>query len=112
MQSTQIELQDITGEIDRIHDSVFYDEKRIEKINERLTAGYKLLKKHGVKTTAELLQIQKELRKKLEAVLNIDEAIATKEKETSSLLKRATEIATEISEARQSQTEPLIEQVN
>lgn len=112
LQSTQIELQDIAYEIDRINNDVVYDEKRIEEINERLTTGYKLMKKHGVKTTTGLLQIQNELQQKLQAVLNIDEAIAAKEKETNHLLKEAETIAEGISKARQNQTEPLIQQVN
>ena len=47
LQSAQIELQDIAGEIDSINDTVHFDEKRIEIINERTTTGYRLLKKHG-----------------------------------------------------------------
>ena len=89
-----------------------YDEKRIDEINERLASGYKLLKKHGVKTTNELLQIQDSLKQKLQAVLNIDEAIVTKEKETVQLLKQADKIAGEISEARQDETKPLVQKVN
>lgn len=112
LQSTQIELQDIAEGIDRINDSVLYDEKRINSLNERIATGYKLLKKHGVKTTNELLQIQNELKQKLQAVLNIDEAITIKEKETTQLIKQATAIAEEISKARQAQTEPLIQEVN
>src|SRR6476620_3799101 len=112
LQSTQIELQDIAGEIDHINDSVLYDEKRINLINDRIATGYKLLKKHGVKTTNELLQIQNELQQKLQAVLNIDEAIAAKEKETIQLLEQADKIATEISQARHLQTKPLVQKVN
>jgi len=112
LQSTQIELQDIAEGIDRINDSVLYDENRINNLNERIATGYKLLKKHGVKTTNELLQIQNELKQKLQAVLNIDEAITIKEKETTQLIKQATAIAEEISKARQAQTEPLIQEVN
>jgi DNA repair protein RecN (Recombination protein N) len=112
LQTAQIELQDIAEDIDRVNDSVLYDEKRINIINERIATGYKLLKKHGVKTTNELLQIQRELQQKLQAVLNIDEAINTKEKLTAQLLTQANQIAEEISNARQTQTEPLIQQVN
>jgi DNA repair protein RecN (Recombination protein N) len=112
LQSTQIELQDIASELDRINDDVHYDEKRIDHINERLSTGYKLLKKHGAKTTNELLEIQHSLREKLQAVLNIDEAIAAKEKETIQLLKQAEKIAGEISETRQHQTKPLVQKIN
>jgi len=112
LQSTQIELRDITSEIDRVNEDVNYDEKRIDQINERLSTGYKLLKKHGVKTTNELLQIQDSLQQKLQAVLNIDEAIVSKQEETMLLLNQAKKIAEEISEARDLQTKPLAQKVN
>jgi len=44
LQSTQIELQDISNEVDAINNDVQYDEQRINLINERIAAGYKLLK--------------------------------------------------------------------
>ena len=112
LQSSQIELQDIAEEADKINDSVNYDEKRIEIINEKLSNGYKLLKKHGVKTTNELLSIQNDLQKKLQAVLNIDESIITKEKEVFDLLKQLEEKANIISKARNKEANPLEEKVN
>ncbi|MBN9299260.1 MAG: DNA repair protein RecN [Filimonas sp.] len=112
LQSTQIELQDIGDEISRINEEVAFDQARIEVINERLAAGYKLLKKHGVQTTNELLAIQAELSGKLTAVLNIDEAIAAKEKEVSTLLKDAQDKAGKLSAQRKQQTAPLEKDVN
>ena len=112
LKSTQIELQDIAYEAESIDTKVSYDEKRIEAINEKLAAGYKLLKKHGVQTTSELLQIQRSLEEKLQAVLNIDNDIAAKEKQTLQLNKEAEKIASEISKARQAQIEPLTKKVN
>jgi len=112
LQSTHVELLDIAEEIERVNDAVNYDEQRIEWINERLAGGYKLLKKHGVQTTNELLTIQNNLSEKLQAVLNIDEAIVAKEKETALLLKDATAIAEKISSARKKETAPLEEKVN
>ncbi|WP_153801124.1 DNA repair protein RecN [Foetidibacter luteolus] len=112
LQSSYIELQDIADEVDRINESVNYDEQRIEQINEKLATGYKLLKKHGVQTTAELLAIQADLEQKLQAVLNIDDAIAGKEKEVAGLLKQADGLAENISLSRKAQCPPLEEQVN
>jgi DNA repair protein RecN (Recombination protein N) len=112
LKSTQIELQDIAYEAESIDTKVSYDEKRIEAINEKLAAGYKLLKKHGVQTTSELLQIQRSLEEKLQAVLNIDNDIVAKEKQTLQLNKEAEKIASEISKARQAQIEPLTKKVN
>src|SRR4030095_12733747 len=100
LQSVQIELQDISREVDRLNDHITYDPGRIEEIDNRLSAGYKLLKKHGAKTTNELLEIKHQLHQKLQAVLNIDEQIVVKEKETEQLLAETRQRATKISEGR------------
>lgn len=112
LQSAQIELEDIASEIDGIHNAVQYDEKKIEWINQRLAEGYKLFKKHGVKTTAELLETQSALAKKLEAVWNIDEAIANTEKETAQNFNTAETLAAKISAARKKQIAPFEKKVN
>ena len=112
MQSMQIELADIAEELERVNDQVNYDPRRIETINERISAGYKLLKKHGVRTTKELLSIQEELSKKLQAVLNRDEQIKTAEKEVSRSFQVAKGQAVVLSKKRQAEAGPLEVQVN
>jgi DNA repair protein RecN (Recombination protein N) len=112
LQSAQIELSDIASELIHISDHIQYDAKRIEQINERISTGYKLLKKHGLKTTNELLALQAELSDKLLAVLNIDEAINSKEKETVAIQQQAIEKATKLSANRKKQTKPLEDKVN
>ena len=112
LKSSQIELQDMANEAERISDSIHFDEARIEIINERLAEGYKLLKKHGVLTTNELISIQKELEQKLTAVLNIDDAIAAKEKELIAFLKQITATAKTLSQKRNKQALPLEKDVN
>jgi DNA repair protein RecN (Recombination protein N) len=112
LQSTQIELQDIADDIDRISNHINYDPKRIEKLNDRLSIGYKLQKKHGVTSTGELLHIQKQLEEKLQAVLNIDAAIIHKEKATTTLFADLTKKAAKITEGRKKQAKPLEEKVN
>jgi DNA repair protein RecN (Recombination protein N) len=112
LQGSQIELQDIAGEVNRINDAVNYDEKRIEWINQRLMDGYKLLKKHGAKTTTELLVIQSDLEQKLQAVLDMDETITAKEKQVSQFFNEANALAVTISKTRQKQIRPLEEKVN
>lgn len=110
--SAQIELQDIADEVERINDQVQYDPKKIEQLNDRISTGYKLLKKHGVHTTQELLTIKDNLETKLQAVLNIDEAIATKEKAVQQLLQKATELAAKLTANRVKQVKPLQDKVN
>lgn len=112
LQSAYIELQDIADETDRLNSHVSTDAETLEKINDKLSQGYKLLKKHGVKTTNELLAIKKSLEEKLQAVLNIDDAIAAAEKELGALQAKAEEMAGKISAARKGQVKGLETQVN
>ena len=112
LQSAQVELQDIADDIDRISNHINYDPVRIEQLNERLSLGYKLQKKHDVSSTAELLMIQKELEEKLQAVLNIEETIQQKEKETNHLLAEAKKTAEKITTGRNKQVKTLEDKVN
>lgn len=112
LQSVYIELQDISGEVDHINDKVNYDAGRIDKLNDRLSTGYKLLKKHGVKATAELLQIKQDLSSKLEAVLNIDEAIIKLEERSDLTLQECRQKAALLSANRKGQVKPFEQKVN
>lgn len=100
LQSAQIELADISNELESLNDDVNYDELRINFINERLTAGYRLQKKHGVQSTNQLLEIKNELKQKLDAVLNIDEAIASTQNTFNQQLHQLEKIAEELSANR------------
>lgn len=81
MKAAQVELKDVADELERLNSNIFFDDKRIEWINQRLSDGYKLLKKHNVKTTAELLQLKDTLSDSLQNVLQIDDAIQILEKD-------------------------------
>ena len=78
LRSAQAELQDIGDELERIDGSVNYDPERIQVLNDKISLGYKLLKKHSVTTTNELLVIKATLQEKLNDILNISEAISHK----------------------------------
>lgn len=112
LQSAQVELADIAADIDRISSHINYDPERIEQLNERLSLGYKLQKKHSVNSTADLLLIQKELEEKLQSVQNIEDAIKQNEKEANRLFGEALITAEKISAARNKQAKPLEEKVN
>ena len=110
--SSQVELQDIADELERINDTVQYSAERIQIVNDKMALGYKLLKKHGVNTTNELLAIKDSLEEKLTAIFNITETIAKKEKEVAQLLQQAEKLATTISANRKKAIEPFTKQVN
>lgn len=111
LQSAYIELGDLSDEANRISEHISADANTIERLNDRLSLGYKLLKKHGVKTTAELLQIQAALGEKLQAVLNIDAAIEDAAKAYEILLQKAEAAAAKISASRKAQVKPFEQQV-
>jgi DNA repair protein RecN (Recombination protein N) len=112
LRSSQIELQDIVHEIDGLSDKFIVDGARMQIVNDRMAAGYKLLKKHGVATTKELLDIRAELAKKIEAVLNIDEQIHSRQNETSTYERQSFELAGKLSSARRLQIDKLEKAVN
>ena len=112
LQSAQLELQDVASDLGYVSDHINYSPQKIEQLNERVTLGYKLLKKHGVKTTSELLLVQKQFEEKLQAVLNIDESIQLKEKEVLKANQKLTQYAEKISVGRRKQVKPLEEKVN
>ena len=112
LKSAVIELQDVADELERIDENISYDAQRIQMVNDRLSAGYKLLKKHSVNSTAELLHIQNGLEEKLMAVFNISASIDQGEKALDEALKTCMKLAYKISTNRKAQTESFAKNVN
>ena len=110
--SSVLELQDVAGELEIIDSTINYDAERIQLVNERLSAGYKLLKKHGVNDTEQLLTIQQQLQQKLDAVLNISASVEKLEKQTSKLFAECTVTAKIVSANRAAQIKPFTQNVN
>jgi DNA repair protein RecN (Recombination protein N) len=106
LDSVQIEMQDIAGELDVLSNRIYYDPEKINTLNERMAQGYALLKKHNVQTTAELIEIKNELAARLEKIVNLSELIAEKEKRSAELYKEATVLARAISEKRMKEVKP------
>lgn len=61
LQSSYLELKDIQQELHSLEENTFFDQHRIETLTQRLNEGNRLLAKHHVSTTEELLQIQDNL---------------------------------------------------
>lgn len=112
MQSAQVELQDISADLEQIGHKVIYDPQRIDTLNERLSVGYKLQKKHGVNSTSALLAIQEELNGKLQTVIQLHDRIQQKEKATAVLYENALKLAAKLSAGRKKKIKPLEDQVN
>jgi DNA repair protein RecN (Recombination protein N) len=111
LKAATIELDDIASELEQINDSVSLDNERIEVVNDRINIGYKLLKKHNVQTTDELIAIKETLDSKLLLVSNATELIKVKEKEINTVEKKAVEQAQLIHTERVKASEPLAKKI-
>jgi len=75
LQSTLIELKDLSAEVEQVADSIMMDEERLTLVNDRLSILYDLQKKHRVATVKELLDLKAELENKLQATDSQEEQI-------------------------------------
>lgn len=112
LSSSIIELQDISGELERLYNNVNNDQERIAFVNDRLSAGYKLQKKHGVNSTAELITIKNDLQLKLEEVQTNEEKIEQLKAEHKRLWHKVSEEAIRLSESRKQQVASFSKNVN
>lgn len=112
IQAVYVELDDVASEAGRLQDKMGYDAARIEQINERLNTGYRLLKKHSVKSTASLLEIMDELSAKLSAVEQLGDSISQLEKERQQAADEMFQHAQVLSLARKKLIQPFEKQVN
>ncbi len=65
LQSSLIELKDVSAELEQLADGVLMDEERLSIVAERLSLIYSLQKKHRADTVAALLTLQQEFEHKL-----------------------------------------------
>ncbi len=72
LDTTYIELKDLSGEIADMLGNVEYDPDELERINNRLDAIYSLEQKHHVSSVDELLALQDKYMKELDAIDNSD----------------------------------------
>ena len=110
--SAQIEIADLADEFGSVNDSVQYDAEKIERLNERVNTGYRLLKKHQLQTTRELISLQASLSSQLEAVMNLADDILRLEKGAATQEALVRELALAISKKRQQQIPVLEEKAN
>lgn len=100
LESVQIELKDIVGELEDEDSKVDVDPQRTIECQDRLSLIYKLQQKHQVSSVDELLSIYDELGNKVLRVSNLDEAIEEAAKAEAAALKKCKEEAQKLSESR------------
>lgn len=73
--SALIELDDVNSTLLTAADGVVYSPERQQQVDERLALIYRLEKKHGVETVAELVAIRDELDVRLQSISTLDSRI-------------------------------------
>ena len=112
LKAAQIEIADIASDLNTWQDKIDFDDKKIVSIQERLSLGYNLLKKHKVQTTAELLSIAAQLEKDLTEVLNLNDQITSLTTLVKKLEKEVIASAASLTAKREKQITPLTNNVN
>src|SRR5690606_41847518 len=65
LQSSMIELKDISNEIERVSENVSMDEERLSIVNERLSVLYNLQQKHRLDSVEDLIALKEETENKI-----------------------------------------------
>lgn len=107
VESSFIEIEDISNEIESSLQDVIADPHQLELINQKLQLIYQLQKKHHVSTIAELITIQNDLSEKVSSIQNLDEAIASLNNEIGAFENSLNSLANQLYENRSSVIEAL-----
>lgn len=108
LESSYIELQDLSQELDRSNELVEFDPARIEFLNQKLDTIYSLQQKHRVDSVDELIHIREDLRTKVGQIESSDELIEDLKKQLSTQKDRLQKAATNLTKSR-SKVLPVIE---
>jgi DNA repair protein RecN (Recombination protein N) len=111
MQSAYIEVQDIASEVERILENVSSDPARLEELNGRIATGQRLMKKHGVRTSLELVQTAEDLERKVGLFEQGGERLEELARQVKEVQEKAMALGRKLRAARLKQSGPLSELV-
>lgn len=100
LNSTYIELKDISNELESLEQDIVYDPKRIDKLTIQLDSINRLQQKHQVKSVEELIAIREELSNKLLEFSSLETEIEKTKKEVTALQKLLIALARKIAANR------------
>lgn len=104
IQSAYAEIKDVAAELEQLEQNVSLDPAQLVQLQERVDTGIRLLRKHGLQTTGELLQLQQQLEQELKASLDLHGEIAELERQQERLLQQVLKKGNELSDTRKSVT--------
>jgi len=102
LQSLYVELKDLCAEIESEQEEINNDPTRLQFVEERLSAIFRLFKKHSVSSDAELLKIANDFDDKLLSISNYDGQIEKLKSEIEKIEKKLISRAIELTKKRNS----------
>ncbi|OQX75465.1 MAG: DNA repair protein RecN [Bacteroidetes bacterium 4484_249] len=99
--SSYIELSDILSEIEKMEESISFEQDRAEEITDRLDTIYRLQNKHSVNTIDDLLSVKEDLELKLNNISSLQAKIEVLNAEVKTAENEITKNANTISKKRQ-----------
>jgi DNA repair protein RecN (Recombination protein N) len=112
IESAYIELKDIAAELESIEESIELDQDKLNIILDRFNEGTRLLKKHSLTSTDQLLHLQAALAEKLLKVTNADLQIAEAKENVNIAYQDMLNIAELLTEQRNKAALQAMQQVN
>ena len=109
--SSEIELKDITDEINLLSGKLEQDPQQLELLSSKLQLIYQLQKKHQVQTVADLIEVQETLSEKIFKAEGIEERLIQLEKEQEILNKELRELGDELYKKREKAIPGLVNQL-
>jgi DNA repair protein RecN (Recombination protein N) len=100
VESSLIELDDLSGEIDKLASSIEADPQRLAQVTSRLDTIFSLLQKHRVNNLGELLIKHEEIKKLVSSIVSSDERLAELESLLEKEIKALRTISDEITDKR------------
>jgi len=101
VESSLIELRDVSREIALVEESVIFDPLQYEELTKRINLIYHLEQKHRVNGISELLEIAEELHDKLNNIVSLEDEIRQAEEELTTGQHRLDQLDKQLSESRQ-----------
>jgi DNA repair protein RecN (Recombination protein N) len=100
LKSVHEELKDWTNEIERYGNTVQSEPERLQQLNDKVAAYYRLFQKHRISDSSTLIQLAEEWRVQLDGIGNPEAEIQRLEKESVAHYEQAKALAQAIHEAR------------
>lgn len=112
MASSLAELKDIVGELEGLENKVNLDPALMLQLQDRIDTGYKLLKKHALQNTGDLVTLQAQLADELKTSFELEDRINALAKETETVFTDVIAKAEKLSAARKKTIPQIVKRVN